>query len=63
MPTKNRVIWREGLFIKPQHFQQQQRHNDYQLHQRFSTLHGYSYGFHSLVINQEVVKARSYWGE
>lgn len=34
MPTKNRVIWREGLFIKPQHFQQQQRHNDYQLHRR-----------------------------
>nr|WP_301540986.1 hypothetical protein [Proteus mirabilis] len=29
MSTKNRVIWREGLFIKPQHFQQQQRHQDY----------------------------------
>jgi len=56
MPTKNRVIWREGLFIKPQHFQQQQRHNDYQLHQRFTTINSYGYGFHSLAINQELLK-------
>ena len=25
---KNRVLWREGMFVLPQHFQQQQRHND-----------------------------------
>lgn len=56
MPTKNRVIWREGLFIKPQHFQQQQRHNDYQLHRRVTALRDYSYGFSSLVINQELLK-------
>lgn len=56
MPTKNRVIWREGLFIKPQHFQQQQRHNDYQLHRRISAIHDYSYGFNLLVINQELLK-------
>ncbi|WP_456310877.1 type VI secretion system baseplate subunit TssK [Serratia proteamaculans] len=56
MPTKNRVIWREGLFIKPQHFQQQQRHNDYQLHRRITTMRDYSYGFSTLVINHELLK-------
>ncbi|WP_431222852.1 type VI secretion system baseplate subunit TssK [Serratia sp. L9] len=56
MPTKNRVIWREGLFIKPQHFQQQQRHNDYQLQRRLTALKDYSYGFSSLIINQELLK-------
>ncbi|AKG70964.1 type VI secretion system baseplate subunit TssK [Serratia fonticola] len=56
MPTKNRVIWREGLFIKPQHFQQQQRHNDYQLQRRITALTNYTYGFHSLQINQELLK-------
>src|SRR5690625_7895257 len=25
MASRNRVVWSEGLFIKPQHFQQQQR--------------------------------------
>lgn len=56
MPTKNRVIWREGLFIKPQHFQQQQRHNDYQLHRRITAICEFGYGFSSLVINQELLK-------
>lgn len=56
MPTKNRVIWREGLFIKPQHFQQQQRHNDYQLQRRITGLKNYSYGFSSLILNQELLK-------
>ncbi len=27
--SKNSVIWKEGLFVQPQHFQQQQRHIDY----------------------------------
>lgn len=56
MAGKNRVIWREGLFIKPQHFQQQQRHNDYLSHQRFSSLVDFGYGFHSLTINSELLK-------
>ncbi|MFW0767432.1 type VI secretion system baseplate subunit TssK [Trabulsiella odontotermitis] len=56
MPTRNRVIWREGLFVKPQHFQQQQRHNDYLNDVRMTLLQRYGYGFYSLVLNQEVLK-------
>lgn len=53
MSSRNRVIWREGLFIKPQHFQQQQRHSDYALHARLSALSDYFYGLQSLAINQD----------
>ncbi|MGL4204805.1 MAG: type VI secretion system baseplate subunit TssK [Aeromonadaceae bacterium] len=53
MSNRNQVIWREGLFIKPQHFQQQQRYADYALHSRFMALSDYGYGLQSLTINQE----------
>ncbi|KAB0673920.1 type VI secretion system baseplate subunit TssK [Aeromonas veronii] len=53
MSSRNRVIWREGLFIKPQHFQQQQRYSDYALHARLSALSDYFYGLQSLAINED----------
>ena len=53
MSSRNRVIWREGLFIKPQHFQQQQRHSEYALHARLSALSDYFYGLQTLVINED----------
>lgn len=53
MSSRNRVIWREGLFIKPQHFQQQQRHADHMLHARLSALSDYFYGLQSLSINED----------
>jgi type VI secretion protein, VC_A0114 family len=53
MLSRNRVIWREGMFIKPQHFQQQQRYADYVLHARFSALGDYFYGLQSLSINED----------
>ncbi|ELI6433886.1 MULTISPECIES: type VI secretion system baseplate subunit TssK [Aeromonas] len=53
MSSRNRVIWREGLFIKPQHFQQQQRHSEYALHARLSALSDYFYGLQSLAINED----------
>ena len=53
MSNRNRVIWREGLFIKPQHFQQQQRYSDYALHARLSALSDYFYGLQSLAINDD----------
>lgn len=31
---KNKVIWQEGVFALPQHFQQQQRHCEYLLARR-----------------------------
>lgn len=55
MSNKNRIIWQEGLFIKPQHFQQQQRHVDYLLHSQLSSLTHYYYGLRKIEINRELL--------
>ncbi|VEJ54403.1 type VI secretion system baseplate subunit TssK [Pragia fontium] len=56
MANKNRVIWREGLSIAPQHLQQQQRHIDYLIHGRVDAAVNYSYGFSRLSIDHEMLK-------
>lgn len=53
MSLRNRVIWKEGLFIKPQHFQQQQRFSEYLLEQRMTAINPYAYGLRSLELNPE----------
>jgi len=52
---KNKVLWQEGLFVQPQHFQQQQRHNEYLLTRRLDALNGFAWGFTALSINQELL--------
>ena len=52
---KNRVIWQEGLFVLPQHFQQQQRNHEYHLNQRMDALDDFAWGFTSLVLNTELL--------
>lgn len=47
------VIWSDGLFVKPQHFQQSIRNQEYLLNQRALAAQCYSYGFSSLTINTE----------
>lgn len=49
---KNKVIWQEGLFIKPQHFQQLQRHNDYVLQNRLQAMSNINWGFTDLDIDE-----------
>lgn len=53
MPSKNQVIWNEGLFIQPQHFQQLSRYNAHQLNQRVNSASEYLYGFKNIELNQE----------
>ncbi len=53
MATRNRVVWSEGLFIKPQHFQQQQRSLEGLLDTRLKGVSHYLYGFLSLELNNE----------
>lgn len=53
MTTKNPVIWSEGLFVKPQHFQQQQRALEHHTNQRVNAVSEHLYGFSELEINQE----------
>ncbi|RLK51708.1 type VI secretion system protein ImpJ [Alkalispirillum mobile] len=53
MVSRNRVVWREGAFIKPQHFQQQQRSLEGLLDLRLQGVSGYAHGFLELDINSE----------
>lgn len=53
MSSRNPVLWREGLFVKPQHFQQLARANEAALHQRLSSLNPSFYGFSELQLNLE----------
>ncbi|MEL7291001.1 MAG: type VI secretion system baseplate subunit TssK [Pseudomonadota bacterium] len=53
MFSRNRVIWNEGLFIKPQHFQQQQRYTEYYIDERMSSVSRYLYGVSEFSLNPE----------
>lgn len=49
------MIWQEGLFALPQHFQQQQRHCEYLLTRRLDALGDFFWGFTELSINTELL--------
>jgi len=53
MVSRNRVVWSEGLFIKPQHFQQQQRNVEYNIDERVSSVSSYLFGVSELTLNPE----------
>ena len=53
MASRNRVVWSEGLFIKPQHFQQQQRSLEGLIDARLRGVSHYLYGFQMLELNAE----------
>jgi type VI secretion system protein ImpJ len=46
--TMQKVIWQEGMLLRPQHFQQSDRYYDYQLKTRTRTLELYAWGFFDL---------------
>ena len=53
--SKNRVIWKEGLFVQPQHFQQQQRHIDYLIQNQLLGLNNnYNFGLLAFEIDREM---------
>src|SRR5262245_40978952 len=48
----NKVIWSEGLFLQPQHFQQQDRHLEAWVEGRTGPLAAYHWGFVTLAIDE-----------
>src|SRR5688572_4914172 len=48
MSVNKKVIWTEGLFLEPQHFQQQDRYLERYIHERCGALRKFGWGFSEL---------------
>lgn len=56
MSTGNKVVWSEGMFLRPQHFQQQDRYVENLLEGRIQGLSNYQWGFQELEIDSQLLK-------
>lgn len=54
MAGKRRVAWREGMFLRPQHFQQQDRYFDAQLNTRISGTRPYCWGLFEVQVDEDL---------
>jgi len=54
MTGKSRVAWREGMFLRPQHFQQQDRYLDALVAARVIATRPYAWGLTELVIDEDL---------
>jgi len=52
---QNRVVWREGLFIRPQHFQQNDRYVNYELMSRTVNLKPNNWGLFDFNIDENLL--------
>jgi len=55
MALDNKVVWSEGMFLRPQHFQQFERHIESLLRRRTQALQGFFWGFSSLEIDRDAL--------
>lgn len=55
MSENNRIVWSEGLFLRPQHFQQQERHLEAWIEGRTGALRPHSWGFTELEIERDLL--------
>jgi type VI secretion system protein ImpJ len=51
----NKVVWNEGLFLRPQLFQQQERYLEYFAHKRASTITPFYWGFSQYELDHEAL--------
>ncbi len=56
MSAHNRVIWSEGLFLQPQHFQQQDRYFERYVETRCQAVVSYSWGFTEIEFERDFLK-------
>lgn len=48
---RRKVLWSEGLFLRPQHFQQQERYLENLVERRTSAIRSYGWGFETLELD------------
>lgn len=51
----NRVVWSEGIFLSPHHFQQQERYFENTLNQRVTMTGPFQWGFRRLVLESDAL--------
>jgi type VI secretion system protein ImpJ len=56
MSLNNKVVWSEGIFLRPHHFQQQERYLESLVERRAWPLLSYAYGFSEIQLDQELLK-------
>jgi type VI secretion system protein ImpJ len=56
MSANNRVVWSEGLFLQPQHFQQQDRYFERYVESRCQSLIAHSWGFTEIEIERDYLR-------
>jgi len=52
-----KILWGEGLFLRPQHFQQQDAYHEARLAQMARLLHPYAWGIRSLKVDTDALQA------
>jgi type VI secretion system protein ImpJ len=55
MSVSNKVVWSEGLFLRPQHFQQQERYLERYVETRCHALVPHSWGFTELELERDLL--------
>ncbi len=55
MSWNNKVIWSEGLFLRPQHLQQNDRYFERFVRSRTASLRGYGWGLTELTLNRDLL--------
>lgn len=55
MSSNNKVVWSEGLFLRPQHFQQHDRYIERLVEGRVRSLRSHSWGFTELQVERELL--------
>jgi type VI secretion system protein ImpJ len=56
MLENSKVVWSEGMFLRPQHFQQHDRYLESLINGRCMGLQPYGWGFHTLNIDSDLFK-------
>ena len=51
----NKIVWKEGLFLRPQHFQQNDRYHAYELMTRTTELGSNKWGFFELELDKNLL--------
>jgi type VI secretion system protein ImpJ len=55
MTFKQKVVWSEGMFLRPQHFQQEERYFEFLVHHRARLLSAHYWGFHSFELDEDAL--------